>query len=83
MALVLTPLCYHPQVEWPENAASAQEAQILWQPLRPHHRTKPLNTSSAVGNQQASAQIECNSFVVGAMVVGVLAIVAGLGYLLL
>ncbi|CAL8466945.1 g6481 [Coccomyxa elongata] len=71
------------QIEWPEKAASTQEAEILWQPLRPRHRTKPLNTSSAVGNEQASARIECNSFVVGAMVVGVLAIVAGLGYLVL
>ena len=83
MALVLTAICDHPQINWPENAASAQETQSLWQPLRPHHGTKPLFTSSAVGEEQVSAQIECNSLVVGAIGVGVLAIVAGLGYLVL
>ncbi len=52
MALVLTAICDHPQINWPENAASAQETQSLWQPLRPHHGTKPLFTSSAVGEEQ-------------------------------
>ncbi|BDA40749.1 probable protein odr-4 homolog [Coccomyxa sp. Obi] len=71
------------QIAWPEKAASGQEAEILWQPLRPHPRMKATITSSSRGDEQVTAPIECNSFVVGAIVVGVLAVVAGLGYLVL
>ena len=65
------------QIDWPEGAASTRGAPALWRPLR--------KTTAAVDNAIADVKtpstVECNNIVIGAVLIGGLAIVAGLGYL--
>ncbi|EIE26630.1 hypothetical protein COCSUDRAFT_46165 [Coccomyxa subellipsoidea C-169] len=64
------------QIDWPEGAASIQEAPELWQPLR----TKAA-VDKPVADNKASSLFACNEFVVGAVLVAGLGIAAGLAYI--
>lgn len=68
---------WHVQIDWPEGAASTKEAPSLWRPLC----KKTAAQNSPVSHQKVSSTVECNSFMIGAVLIGGLAIAAGLGYM--
>ncbi|KAK9916488.1 hypothetical protein WJX75_003266 [Coccomyxa subellipsoidea] len=65
------------EIDWPEGAASTKEAPSLWRPLC----KKTAARNSPVSYQKVSSTVECNSFMIGAVLFGGLAIAAGLGYM--
>lgn len=68
------------QVELPEGAANMADAPDVWQPLKSTEKAMPQESNAG---SEANGSVSCNSMVAGAVLVGFLAVAAGLGYILL